>query len=90
MMNLGSTHEAASMLYPSSSWYDMSMNAIRKKIVVDARGNPREVIIPWSQFQKTSEALGLDLDDKAKTDLRMARRDLKAGKTSAFKPLSPL
>jgi hypothetical protein len=37
-----------------------------------------------------SEALGLDLDEKAKTDLRSAQRDLKRGKTSAFKPLSAL
>ena len=66
------------------------MNAIRKKIVVDEQGNPREVIIPWSQFREMSEALGLDLDEKAKRDLRTARRDLKRGKAAAFKPLSAL
>jgi PHD/YefM family antitoxin component YafN of YafNO toxin-antitoxin module len=66
------------------------MNAIRKKIVVDERGNPREVIISWSQFREMSEALGLDLNDKAKVDLRATLRDLKHGKTTAFKPLSAL
>ena len=66
------------------------MQAIRKKIVVDERGNPREVIISWRQFCEMSEALGLDLDTKAKLDLRATRRDLKSGKASAFRPLSSL
>ena len=66
------------------------MTAIRKKIVVDERGKPREVIISWSQFQEMAEALGLDLDKKAKTDLRATRRDLKKGNSRAFKPLSAL
>jgi hypothetical protein len=66
------------------------MQAIRKKIVVDARGNPREVIISWRQFCEMSEALGLDLDANAKADLRATRRDLRLGKTTAFKSLSSL
>jgi PHD/YefM family antitoxin component YafN of YafNO toxin-antitoxin module len=66
------------------------VHAIRKKIVVDERGKPREVIIPWSQFREMIEALGLDLDEKAKADLRAARRDLNLRKTKAFKPLSAL
>jgi hypothetical protein len=64
------------------------MVALRKKIVVDERGQPREVIISWAQFCELSEALGLDLDRKAKNDLRATRRDLKSKKRSAFKPLS--
>ncbi len=64
------------------------MVALRKKIVVDERGRPREVIISWAQFCELSEALGFDLDEKAKNDLRAARRDLKRRKNSAFKPLS--
>jgi PHD/YefM family antitoxin component YafN of YafNO toxin-antitoxin module len=63
------------------------MIAIRKKIVVDERGRPQEVIISWAQFCELSEALGLDLDKKAKADLRAARRDLKRRNTAAFKPL---
>ena len=35
------------------------MIAIKKKIVVDERGNPQEVIISWAQFQELIEALGL-------------------------------
>ncbi len=66
------------------------MQAIRRKIIVDKRGNPREVIISWRQFCEMSEALGLDLDEKAKSDLRAARRDLKSGNARAFKPLSSL
>jgi hypothetical protein len=63
------------------------MIAIRKRIVVDERGRPREVIISWAQFRELSKALGLDLDEDAKQDLRAARRDWKRRK-SAFKPLS--
>ena len=66
------------------------MIAIRKKIVVDGRGRPQEVIIPWAQFREMSEALGLDLDEKAKGDLRATRRDLKKRNAAAFKPLSAL
>jgi len=66
------------------------MNAVRKKIVVDERGNPCEVIISWAQFREICEALGLDLDENAKRDLRAARRDFKSGKKSAFKQLSAL
>ena len=66
------------------------MTAIRKKIVVDERGKPQEVIISWAQFCELSEALGFDLDEKAKGDLRAARRDLKRRHGKAFKPLSAL
>jgi PHD/YefM family antitoxin component YafN of YafNO toxin-antitoxin module len=66
------------------------MTAIKKKIVVDERGRPQEVIISWAQFCELAEALGLDLNAKAKADLRAARRDLKRRNTSAFKPLSAL
>jgi hypothetical protein len=66
------------------------MMTIRKKIVVDERGKPREVIISWAQFQELSEVLGLDLDESAKVDLRTARRDVKRRNAAAFKPLSSL
>jgi hypothetical protein len=66
------------------------MQAIRKKIVVDEQGKPQEVIISWTQFCELSEALGLDLDAKAKSDLRATRRDLYKRNTAAFKPLSAL
>jgi hypothetical protein len=63
---------------------------IQKKIVVDERGTPKEAIIPWKQFCEIAEALGFDLDDEARTDLRAARRDLQRGKAGAFVPLSKL
>jgi len=66
------------------------MTVLRKTIVLDARGKPKEVIISWAQFCELSEALGLDLDEKAKTDLRAARRDLKRGNAGAFKLLAAL
>lgn len=70
--------------------YASNMLAICKRIVVDQRGRPRDVIIPWTQFCEMSEALGFDLDKKAKTDLRAARRDLKRRNSKAFRPLSSL
>jgi hypothetical protein len=74
----------------ATRWYVLSVIAIRKKIVVDKRGRPREVIIPWAQFCELSEALGLDLNKSAIADLRAARRDLKRRNAAAFKPLSAL
>jgi PHD/YefM family antitoxin component YafN of YafNO toxin-antitoxin module len=64
------------------------MTAIQKKIVVDEKGNPQEVIIPWTQFCELMEELGLDLDDEAAADVRAAREDWAKGDTGAFKPLS--
>jgi len=66
------------------------MIAIQKKIVFDEHGEPREVIIPWTQFCELSEALGLDLDSEAIADLREAKRDWETGVRDAFVPLSEL
>jgi hypothetical protein len=63
------------------------MNAIPKKIVVDEKGAPVEVILPWPVFCEMAEMLGLDLDAEAEADLRETRRDLEAGRTDAFVPL---
>ena len=48
---------------------------IQEKIVIDEQGRPKEVIIPWAQYQQISEVLGLDLNDEASTELRQAQRD---------------
>jgi len=64
------------------------MTRIQKKIVVDEHGAPKEAIIPWKQFCEIAEALGYDLDEQAKNDLRATRRDLRQGKSEAFVPLS--
>lgn len=66
------------------------MIKIQRKIVVDEHGAPQEAIIPWKQFCEIAEALGFDLDEPAKTDMRAARRDLRAGKPGAFVSLSKL
>ena len=56
--------------------------------MVDDHGAPMEAIIPWKQFCEIAEALGSDLDEPARTDLRAARRDFRQGKSDAFVPLS--
>ena len=60
------------------------MIAISKKFIVDEEGRPKEVIIPWEQFQQISEMLGLDLDESAVNDLRRARRDRAAENREAY------
>ena len=70
--------------------YTGAMNAIPKKIVVDEKGAPVEVILPWATFCEVAEILGLDLDAQAEADLRQARRDLEGGTKDAFLPLSSL
>ena len=57
---------------------------IQKKIVLDDKGNPLEVIIPWDQYKEIEETLGLDLDDKAREDLNQAKRDRNEGNMDAF------
>jgi len=71
-------------------WYNQVMTVIPKKIVVDEKGNPTEVIIPWAQYCEWMEALGLDLDPEAVADLRAAREDWQKGDPAAFKLLSEL
>lgn len=64
------------------------MLKIQKKIVVDERGEPMEAIIPWKQFCEIAEAMGFDLDEPAKADLRATRRDWLRGKTEVFVPFA--
>lgn len=64
------------------------MLSIQKKLVVDERGQPQEVIISWEQYQQIIEMLGLDLDDAAIADLREARWDRIAEKRDAYVALN--
>jgi PHD/YefM family antitoxin component YafN of YafNO toxin-antitoxin module len=64
------------------------MLSIQKKLVVDERGQPQEVIISWEQYQQIIEMLGLDLDDAAIADLREARRDRIAEKRDGYVALN--
>lgn len=66
------------------------MTAIQKKIVVNERGEPQEVIIPWAQFCELSEALGLDFDAVEQAELREALQDSLARRREAFTPLDEL
>ncbi len=51
------------------------MLTIHKKIVKDVNGNPTEVIIPWEEYKKIEESLGLDLSQEAIEDLKQAKID---------------
>jgi len=66
------------------------MLSIQKKLVVDERGQPQEVIISWEQYQQIIEMLGLDLDEAAKAELREARRDRIAEKRDAYVTLNAI
>jgi PHD/YefM family antitoxin component YafN of YafNO toxin-antitoxin module len=68
----------------------MSRTAIVKKLVINERGTPVEVILSWKTFQQIAETLGLDLNAEAKADLRETRRDLAKRNRKAFVPLSSL
>jgi PHD/YefM family antitoxin component YafN of YafNO toxin-antitoxin module len=69
--------------------YAPTMNAISKKVVLDERGAPLEVILPWATYCEIAETLGWDLDAGAEADLHETRRDLEAGRREAFQPLTP-
>ncbi len=51
------------------------MLAIHKKVVKDVNGNPTEVIIPWEEYKKIEESLGLDLSQETIEDLKQAKID---------------
>ena len=67
-----------------------NMLSIQKKLVVDERGRPQEVIISWEQYQQIVEMLGLDLDDAAVAELREASRDRIAEKRDAYVALNTM
>ncbi len=60
------------------------MISVHKKLVVDEHGIPKEVIIPWKEFQEIEELLGLDLSKEAVKDLQEARKDRESGKREAY------
>lgn len=64
------------------------MSSIAKKIVVDERGNPLEVIIAWSDYQDLAESMGWDLSEQKIADIKEAREDWESGKSEAFVSLS--
>jgi hypothetical protein len=63
---------------------------IRKKYIVDEKGNPKEVVIPLSAFKKIEELLGWDLDKGTIEALHRARKDRELGKRDAYIDLDSL
>lgn len=59
-------------------------------MVVDDKGMPSEVIIPWNEYRQIEELLGLDIDAAARDDLNQARKDREAKNNSAFVDLDSI
>ena len=57
---------------------------IHKKVVVDDAGAPQEVIIPWAEFQRLQEILGLNEDvaltPEWQTEVERRLADIDAGR----------
>ena len=66
------------------------MITIHKKLVLDEKGKPTEVIIPWDEYKEMEELLGLDLDKTAIEDLEQARKDRAKGKKDAYSDLDSI
>lgn len=60
------------------------MITVHKKIIVDEKGKPTEVIIPWEEYKEIEDILGLDLDKNAIEDLKQAKEDREKGKNDAY------
>ena len=59
---------------------------ITRKLVLDEKGNPSEVLIPYEQFVELAETYGLDLAENEQNELREALADSKARNRDAFIP----
>ena len=66
------------------------MFTLHKKIIVDEKGKPTEVIIPWREYKEIEELLGLDFDKKAIEDLKQAQKDRGKGKKDAYVELDSI
>lgn len=66
------------------------MFTVPKKIVVDEKGKPTEVIIPWEEYKEIEELLGLDLDKNAMADLKQAKEDRENMRYEAYMELDSL
>lgn len=66
------------------------MLTIHKKIVKDVNGNPTEVIIPWEEYKKIEESLGLDLSQEAIEDLKQAKIDRDNSNKDAYVDLDSI
>ncbi len=66
------------------------MLTIHKKVVKDVNGNPKEVIIPWEEYKKIEESLGLDLSQEAIEDLKQAKIDRDNSNKDAYVDLESI
>ena len=66
------------------------MLTIHKKIVKDVNGNPMEVIIPWEEYKKIEESLGLDLTQEVIEDLKQAKIDRDNSNKDAYVDLESI
>ncbi len=66
------------------------MLTIHKKVVKDVNGNPTEVIIPWEEYKKIEESLGLDLSQEAIGDLKQAKIDRDNSNKDAYVDLDSI
>lgn len=62
----------------------MSALTAKPKIVVDAKGKPLEVIIPYEQYVEFVEAYGLDLPDDERNSILRAKSAIEKGDYSEF------
>ncbi len=66
------------------------MLTIHKKVVKDVNGNPKEVIIPWGEYKKIEESLGLDLSQEAIDDLKQGKIDRDNSNKEAYVDLESI
>ena len=60
------------------------MKTLHKKLVINEKGKPMEVIIPWKEFKEIVELLGLDFDDNVIEDLKQAKKDRESGNKESY------
>ncbi len=69
---------------------DTVMFEIHRTIIKDHEGHPTEVRIPWEDFVKIEEVLGLDLDENTKKDLLQSKSDRDSKDYSSYTELNQL
>jgi hypothetical protein len=63
---------------------------ITRKIVLDEKGEPTEVIIPYGQFVEMMEVFGLDLGKSDQDELREALNDSRDKRRENFMSASEI
>lgn len=66
------------------------MISVHKKIIVNEKGKPTDVIIPWEEYKVIEESLGLDLEDFAIEAINQAKQDRENGKEDAYLDLESI